>query len=145
MSVDPIRRHASPREDIIRFRGSPPLGLKPGEGDLSDWSTADDLTSDETTDIETETDEKYFESRKGWNGPAVTGGTNQGFYSGVINDYKLIARDVEAEQVQAPAPKQPAIELVKLIKKDKVETETSKEFKKYGGPDLVPNQEELWG
>ncbi|KIW71884.1 hypothetical protein PV04_00112 [Phialophora macrospora] len=145
VSVDPIRRHASPREDIIHIRGSPPLALKRKEGDLSDWSAADDLTSDETTDIETETDEMYFESRKGWNGAAVTGGRSQGFYDGVINDYKLIARDVEAEQVQGAGPKPAAIELVKLIKKDKVEVEIGKDGKKYGGPDLVPNQEELWG
>ncbi|ETI26914.1 hypothetical protein G647_10013 [Cladophialophora carrionii CBS 160.54] len=145
MSVDPIHRRASPREDMIPLRASPPLNMKRNEGDLSDSLPADDLTSDETTDIETETDEMYFESRKGWNGPAVTGATSRGFYNGVISDYKLIARDVEAEQTQGSGPKQPAIELVKLIKRDKFDMEVGKEVKKYGGPDMVPNQEELWG
>ncbi|EXJ65480.1 hypothetical protein A1O7_01821 [Cladophialophora yegresii CBS 114405] len=146
MSVEPVHRRASPREETTPLRGSPPLDLKRKGGDLPDPSLpADDLTLDETTDIETETDEMYFESRKGWNGPAVTGATSQGFYNGVISDYKLIARDVEAEQTQASGPKQPAIELVKLIKRDKVDMEVGREVKKYGGPDMVPNQEELWG
>ncbi|KAJ9606172.1 hypothetical protein H2200_009133 [Cladophialophora chaetospira] len=144
VSVDPIRRRASPRDDIIPRHATPLELLKNRNAETSDSSSADELTADDTTDIETETDEMYFESRKGWNGPAMKGADSKGFYGDVINDYKLIARDVEVTQTQTIAAK-PRIELVNYIKKDKQESEKFREIKKYGGPDLVPDQEDLWG
>ncbi|KIX07557.1 uncharacterized protein Z518_02210 [Rhinocladiella mackenziei CBS 650.93] len=143
-SVDPIRRRASPRDDIIPRRGTP-RAIPRGNMDSSDSSSADDLTSaDETTDIETETDEMYFESRKGWNGAAVAGANSKGFYGDVVQDYKAIARDVEADIVQgaqaAEVPMATSNTTGLVNKKDK-----DKESKVYSGPDLVPSNEELWG
>lgn len=146
VSVDPIRRRASPRDEVIPRHGTPLAALaKRKENTSSDSSSADELTADDTTDIETETDESYFASRKGWNGPAVKGNDGKGFYKDVINDYKLIARDVEAEQVQVPSAPKATIEIANLIKKDKKEVEVGREVKKYAGPSLVPAAEDLWG
>ncbi|KIX97882.1 uncharacterized protein Z520_06660 [Fonsecaea multimorphosa CBS 102226] len=140
-------RHASPREDMIPSRrGTPVVGLADRDRDRDstpDSSIFQDLlTPDEATDIETETEEMYFESRKGWNGAAVAPGiSSRGFYGDVVQDYKLIARDVEAEMAGSE---------VNLIKKDnqkesyKPKGELVREDV-YQGPVLVPPQEELWG
>ena len=152
-SVDPVRRRASPREDLVPGGGggNPLLRARRRRSDSSDPSSADELTSDETTDIETETEneELYFESRKGWNGPAVAGVDSKGFYGDVINDYKFIARDVVADQTSTPAAKPPstslAVEVVTLLKKETTATESYREPRRYGGPALVPDHEELWG
>ncbi len=148
VSVDPIRRRASPRDELIPRHGTPLAALVKRKEESSDSSSADELTADDTTDIETETDESYFESRKGWNGPAVKGinVNGKGFYKDVINDYKLIARDVEAEQAPAPSGGPKAmIEIVNLAKKDRKEVDVVREASKYAGPSLVPDQEDLWG
>ncbi|OAP55069.1 hypothetical protein AYL99_10769 [Fonsecaea erecta] len=176
---DIFARHASPREDITSRRATPVIGSAADKGrdkdrdrdrdwdrDRTDPDSAtesmspaaeDPLTPDEATDIETETDEMYFESRKGWNGAAVTGSASRGFYGDVVQDYKLIARDVEAEMAAAASEPQAssgsaAMNIVHLIKKEKereyhkLKSEPAKgEQKMYQGPDLVPPQEELWG
>jgi hypothetical protein len=145
-SIDPIHWRGSPLHTTVT-RHTPPLSeLRPKLPEL-DSSSGDDATSDETTDIETETDEMYFESRKGWNGAATVGASSNGFYAGVMDDYKLIARDVEADQiqVQGSGARPPLVEIVNLIKKEKPDVEVDVEPRKYGGPDLVPCHEELWG
>lgn len=146
-SVDPIRSRASPREDVLLSYnlGSPAI-TAPGEKPPSSAGlSADSLTaSDEATDFETETDELYFESRKGWNGPAVEGAESKGFYAAVVRDYKAIARDVEAEMVPAGDVMSVGASIVNLVVSKK-EKEGAKVNKVYGGPDLVPSQEELWG
>ncbi|KIW94476.1 uncharacterized protein Z519_04452 [Cladophialophora bantiana CBS 173.52] len=139
---DIFARHASPRDDIISRRGTPVVASADRES-AADSTSASELTADEATDIETETDEMYFESRKGWNGPAVVGASSKGFYGDVVQDYKLIARDVEAE-IAASEAQVSGINIVNLIKKDK-EKEKDKAVKVYEGPDLVPPQDELWG
>lgn len=158
MSVDPVRRKASPREEVIPIiprRGTPLLALH--KKNDSDNSSADELTSDadaENTDIETETDEMYFESRRGWNGPAVAVGVaSKGFYDDVINDYKLIAKDVEAEQTQGSSGTTPKPAIVAtfsategdVVNLKKMELAAVEMSRKYRGPTLVPSHEELWG
>ncbi|KIW61662.1 hypothetical protein PV05_01760 [Exophiala xenobiotica] len=148
-SLEPERRRASPRENFdFPWNGDKPAGKSPTDNtSTTDASTTDDITSaDETTDIDTETDDMYFESRKGWNGHAGVGDEGQGFYAGVIQDYKLIARDVEAEQTQTSEPSGVKESLASLvtIKKEKEKYPEQRQGK-YAGPDLVPSQEELWG
>lgn len=123
MSVDPIRRHATPQEDYtpISRRGTP-LAFQNGrfipmEPPASD-SSADEhdlgggggspTSGDETgidtdaTDIETETEtDAYYESRKEWNGRAANGADGKGYYGDVASEYKAIAKDVEADQAVA--------------------------------------------
>ncbi|KIW26408.1 uncharacterized protein PV07_09505 [Cladophialophora immunda] len=146
-------RQAIPREDFVPRRGTPIVGTlaerdSPGVG--STPPAEPEPAPDEATDIETETDEMYFESRKGWNGPAVAGTSSRGFYGDVVQDYKLIARDVEAELAASEAQAS-AMNIVALIKKEKEreahkpKVEATKEERVYEGPDLVPPQEELWG
>jgi len=149
-SVDPVRSRASPRDDFVFYNhDSPPLIAPKDTISGSDSSSADGLTaSDEGTDIETETDEMYFESRKGWNGPAVEGAESKGFYADVVSDYKAIARDVEAETAQAEEVlgMGAGIKVINLVVNKRVkERQIPKANKIYGGPDLVPSQDELWG
>ncbi|KAK6376589.1 uncharacterized protein PV06_05875 [Exophiala oligosperma] len=166
-SQEPVRRRASPREDFTfpwaarekaaAAKSSPGSNNDPSPTDSTYTTTdVDDGTSaDETTDIETETDEVYFESRKGWNGRAGAAPAGQGFYAGVLQDYKAIGRDVEAEQAQSEpnGVKESIVNLVTTtVKKSEnkyhqVSTppEQQRPNNKYGGPDLVPSQEELWG
>ncbi|KAI1622511.1 hypothetical protein EDD37DRAFT_635225 [Exophiala viscosa] len=147
-SVDPIHRRASPREDYdSTWRFKAPVtspGANSSNADISSSSSAE-----EGTDIETETDEIYFESRKGWNGPAVVDGEGKGFYAAVIQDYRAIARDVEAEIAMAGEPAGVKEVIVNLVtnKKDK-EKEKPIDLRMgtgYVGPALVPSNEELWG
>jgi len=96
--------------------------------------------SDGTTDIENETEDRYFESRRLWNG--VAGGGVGGFYANVVQDYRGVAKDVEAELLhQAHADHEATI--VKLP--PKVTGKKVEEPLEYGGPVLVPTHEELWG
>ncbi|KAK7903652.1 hypothetical protein LTR67_001672 [Exophiala xenobiotica] len=148
-SQEPLRRRASPRETFdFPWIGDKTAGKSPTDNTSTiDASSTDDNTSaDESTDIDTETDEMYAESRKGWNGHAGAGDAGQGFYAGVIQDYKLIGRDVEAEQTQTFEPSGVKESLVSLvtIKKEKEKYPEVRQGK-YVGPDLVPSQEELWG
>ncbi|KAH0842534.1 hypothetical protein AYO21_06663 [Fonsecaea monophora] len=153
---DIFTRQASPRDDIVPRRGTPVVvaAMERDRDSAAGSSSPDELTPDEATDIETETDEMYFESRKGWNGAAVAGSASRGFYGDVVQDYKLIARDVEAD-IAASEGQSSGINIVNLIKKEK-EKEKEKEVPKpkgevvsqgkvYKGPDLVLSQEELWG
>lgn len=177
MSVDPIRRHATPREDYtpIARRGTP-LAFQNGrfvpvENPGSD-SSADEhepegspTSGDETgmdtdaTDIETETDDAYYESRKEWNGRAANGADGKGYYGDVASEYKAIAKDVEADQAAAPAKVEKQVgginfaglklNITKVTTNDK-KAEREKDDKRgnlrqYVGPDLVPNEEEVWG
>ncbi|KEF63066.1 uncharacterized protein A1O9_01042 [Exophiala aquamarina CBS 119918] len=181
VSVDPIRRHATPQEDFtpISRRGTP-LAFQNGrfvplENPASDSSadehdpdrspTSGDDTGIDTdaTDIETETDDAYYESRKEWNGRAANGADGKGYYGDVANEYKAIAKDVEADQAAVTAggkiEKQVGginIGGLKLnitkVTMDKSDKERDKEWKKnntvkkhYAGPDLVPSEEEVWG
>ncbi|KIW12365.1 hypothetical protein PV08_09642 [Exophiala spinifera] len=148
-SQEPVRRRASPREDFTfpwvrenaaTTKKSPATASSPTE---STSTTDDDSAADETTDIETESEEVYFESRKGWNGHAGAAPAGQGFYAGVLQDYKAIGRDVEAEQAQSePHGVKASIVNLVTVKKD---IKNLEHRPKYGGPDLVPSQEELWG
>ncbi|EXJ81262.1 hypothetical protein A1O3_07552 [Capronia epimyces CBS 606.96] len=116
----------------------------------SSLDTDGSTSPDESTDIETEaaaeaeTDETYFESRKGWNGPAgMKGAESKGFYGDVVQDYKAIARDVEAALVGgSDLPPSTDINVVSTTvnKKDKENVPVI-----YGGPELVPSDDELWG
>lgn len=180
-SVDPIRRHATPQEDFtpISRRGTP-LAFQNGrfvpmenpasdssadEHDLDQSPTSGDDTGIDTdaTDIETENDDAYYESRKEWNGRAANGADGKGYYGDVAHEYKAIAKDVEADQAAVAAAggkieKQVGginIGGLKLnitkVTADKSDKERDKEWKKnnaakhYAGPDLVPSEEEVWG
>ncbi|KAL6250763.1 hypothetical protein RBB50_003066 [Rhinocladiella similis] len=149
-SQEPVRRRASPREDFtfpwVREKAakqSPATAAAANSSPTESTYTDDATSADETTDIETESDEVYFASRKGWNGHAGAAPAGQGFYAGVLQDYKAIGRDVEAEQAQSEpnGVKESIVNLVTIKK----ETKYLEQRPKYGGPDLVPSQEELWG
>jgi hypothetical protein len=128
--------------------GTPLLGQGAGSESVSDSSTSADAPAsdeDEATEIETETDDNtYSESRKGWNGPAIAGHESRGFYAGVVQDYKAIAKDVEADIAQAGEPPGVGASLMNLVV-NKRERETERVGEMYGGPDLVPSHEEMWG
>lgn len=177
MSVDPIRRQATPQEDFtpISRRGTP-LAFQNGrfvpmESPASD-SSADEhepgespTSGDETgidtdaTDIETETDDAYYESRKEWNGRAANGADGKGYYGDVANEYKAIAKDVEADQAMASGKIEKQVGGINIgglklnitkVKTEKPDREKDKDGKKnhtkhYVGPDLVPSTEEVWG
>ena len=141
MSVDPIRRHASPRDETIHRHATPLGDFKFRESETE--SSSDDLTGDDTTDIDTETDEMYYKSRRGWNGPAAANG-GKGFYHAVIDDYKLIGHSVEAEQTQLTPGKTPVLGFGAFEKREKKDVEVVHSTR-YGGPELVPCHEDLWG
>ncbi|KAK5045412.1 hypothetical protein LTR84_009276 [Exophiala bonariae] len=181
MSVEPILRHATPQEDYtpISRRGTP-LAFQNGrfvpmENPVSD-SSADEhepsgspTSGDETgidtdaTDIETENDDAYYESRKEWNGRAANGADGKGYYGDVASEYKAIAKDVEADQATAPAKVEKQVGGINIggiklnitkVKTEKADRDRKSErdrddkrgnLKQYVGPDLVPNEEEVWG
>ena len=158
ISVDPIVRRASPREDIITIsrHGTPVPASRPFLTNAAESSDELDLTSaDETTDIETETDEMYFESRKGWNGPATDGGVkSKGFYGDITQDYKAINNVIEADNaisISAPTlsidqlPPNVGGAIVNYVTKAMDVEPEGRKRSKYAGPDLVPSHEELWG
>jgi len=179
-SVDPVRRHATPQEDFtpISRRGTP-LAFQNGrfvpmetptsdssadEHDPEQSPTSGDDTGIDTdaTDIETETDDAYFESRKEWNGRAANGADGKGYYGDVAHEYKAIAKDVEADQAAAAGSGKIEKQVgginigglklnITKVTTDKSDKERDKETKKqnaaknYAGPDLVPSEEEVWG
>ncbi|KIV77585.1 hypothetical protein PV11_09374 [Exophiala sideris] len=148
-SVDPTHRRASPREDYGLTCRCKASEVSSAGGNSSNADLSSSTSAEEATDIETETDEIYFESRKGWNGPAVVDGESKGFYAAVIQDYRAIARDVEAEIAMAGEAAGVKEVLVNLVtnKKDK-EKEKQTDLRigmDYVGPALVPSNEELWG
>ncbi|KAL2416403.1 hypothetical protein ABEF95_005049 [Exophiala dermatitidis] len=124
---------------------------------------------DSEVEVHTGADEGYFQSRKGWHGAAgMKGAQSKGFYGDVAQDYRAIARGVEADkplQGYDRPPLSAGISIVSMVvnKKDRAkdrhrtldpqrekEKVTEKEREKvptvfYGGPDLVPSHEELWG
>ena len=121
-SADP-HYSSVPPEDTRRDSGSTTY---------SSFSTTDD---DDVPGL----DERYYHSRKGWNGSAG-GGTN-GFYKTVIDDYKLVSRSV-GDDVSAP----------KALTKQKLpDTPFSPTFEVVRDEDsvapqvLVPQGRELWG
>lgn len=160
--MEPIRRRVVPRDNIVTQWATPATRTSPAttwasgssfgtDGhDSADDST--DIDSDSELEAETELAEIYFESRKGWNGAAgMKGVDSKGFYGDVIQDYKTIARDVEAKPVHGPDPPLSArINIVNMVanKKDRdkaKEKENGRIPIIYGGPELVPSHEELWG
>lgn len=98
----------------------------------------------------------------------MKGAESKGFYGDVAQDYRAIARDVEADKPLVGYDRPPlsaGISIVSMVvnKKDRAkdrhrtmdaqrekEKSAEKEREKvpavfYGGPDLVPSHEELWG
>ncbi|EXJ95873.1 hypothetical protein A1O1_00998 [Capronia coronata CBS 617.96] len=173
VSVDPVRRTVGPRDDIIIHWASLPTQSSPATSQSSDSSftsvknpPSPENGADSESDAESEAqmkggmDDVYFESRKGWNGPAgMKGVDSKGFYGDVVQDYKAIARDVEAELAQAYEPPPSAtFNIVNLVvnkmdkdrdrdkeKEGENDKETERVSPSYGGPELVPSHEELWG
>jgi hypothetical protein len=177
MSVDPIRRQATPQDDYIPIsRRGTPLAFQNGrfvpmenpgsdssadEHELGESPTSGDETGLDTdaTDIETETDEAYYESRKEWNGRAANGADGKGYYGDVANEYKAIAKDVEADQATISGRLEKQVGGINIgglklnitkVKTEKSDKDKDKDGKKnhtkhYGGPDLVPSSDEVWG
>ncbi|KAL2399586.1 hypothetical protein ABEF95_014896 [Exophiala dermatitidis] len=198
VSVDPVRRPTvGPRDDIvIHWASTRPLAARnssasspnSSSGSSSFIDDAVDVNVDHhhtpigpadnddiSTDIDSEAevhvgaDESYFQSRKGWHGAAgMKGAESKGFYGDVAQDYRAIARDVEADKPLVGYDRPPlsaGISIVSMVvnKKDRAkdrhrtmdaqrekEKSAEKEREKvpavfYGGPDLVPSHEELWG
>ena len=130
------------------------------DGHRSSPFTADDPGFDtEATDIDTETDDAYYTSRKGWNGRATTGATGKGLYGDIEIDYKAIAKDVEADQaiprdmgginiggikVNITKVRTDKVDKTKEKEKEK-EKERKEASKRCVTTDLVPTMEDLWG
>jgi hypothetical protein len=97
--------------------------------------------------------DRYFEERQLWNG--VAGEGRKGFYANVVDDYRMIGRDVsttnDIDNKRKTMMPKPALEVT--VKK--IESVGSEGRVKIAGLDpgvmqsggqlLVPSSDELWG
>ena len=73
----------------------PSESLRRDSGDTT-YSTSTAVSDDES--VAGSADEKYLKSRLNWHGHA--GGGNNGFYRTVVNDYKMVGRNVSEDVAQ---------------------------------------------
>ncbi len=117
---------------------------------VSSGSTDVDPATDEESLFSPKDPDRYFEARQVWSGAAGEG--KKGFYANVIDDYRLIGKDVStAKNVEY---KRKTILVKPEVTYKRIETIGGDERVKIagidpdaaiGGQHLVPSSEELWG
>lgn len=117
---------------------------------VSSGSTDVDPASDEESLFSPKDPEKYFEARQVWNGAAGEG--KKGFYANVVDDYRLIGKDVSTANHLENKRKTMLVKPEVMLKK--IGTVGGDERVKIAGVDpdavgggqrMVPSSEELWG
>ena len=138
---------------------SPRLALDPARSPtdtLSSGSTDVEPLSEDESLFSPNDPDRYFEARQMWNG--VAGEGRKGFYANVVDDYRMIGRDVsvlhDAEikrktmllEKPKPTPVVPVLKKIGTSGGDgRVKIAGLDPEVVVGGQQLVPTSEELWG
>ncbi len=130
------RSPSAPWAGSAEYQRRTPDSYRRNSGETT-YSASTAITDDES--VAGSADERYYKSRRNWNGGA--GGTANGFYKGVADDYKNIVKNVGEDAMTRRSPKlkhqefgnsSPRFGIV-------VDDDTA------APQELVPAGEELWG